>query len=161
MGYAQKKGRGSRVKFGDEYWADVRPLNAVGKQEAQRILYGDIEAKEGPQIISVGKLDTAKASLSILTRGIVDWNVDGPDGMVLPITEETVDILNTADQEAALVAILASDPEFLSVFRLSVTATAMAEPPTAPLAPEVFPEGSQPSSPETMPSEADSTPVHA
>jgi hypothetical protein len=153
-GYAQKRGGQGRVELGDGYWVEVKPLNLIGVQEVRRLLYGDIEAKEGVQQIRISQMDVANAMRRALVEGIKGWNLDDFEGAKLFVTFETVADLAVDDQRAILKKILGSITEFNAVFGLNETATVVtgvATPPTVPEAPpldsEAFPEGSPPTSP--------------
>lgn len=149
MGYAQRRGGQGRIELGDGYWVDVKPLDLIAIQEVRRLLYGDIEAKEGTQTIRIAQMDVATAMRRALVDGIKAWNLDDEAEQRLFVTFETVAVLGAEDQRQALRKILAGTTEFDAVFGLNMTATVTAEGEAAPasdeappLDTEAFPEGS-------------------
>jgi len=89
MAYAQRTTK--KVYLTDpKYWIEIYTSG---------LRYGDVK-----NFAAISEDETAKADLTLKSL-IASWNLDGEDNHILPLTQENIDLLSSADATLVLNAI--------------------------------------------------------
>lgn len=83
--FSQPKVERLTLPSNPEYWVDIK----------MKLTYG--ESKKFIQASTDGSLDAEVAADVFLQQVITEWNLDGEDGQVLPITPENLAMLDAKD----------------------------------------------------------------
>lgn len=116
MGYASKvRAITERVELSNGYSANIGLLSKQDNDACRAALLGGskttgkYEAEDNkPGRTTVDQsLDDAAYVRALLARGIKSWDLDDDNGQILPVNEQTVEILSGPDSDALVKAIKA------------------------------------------------------
>lgn len=79
-----------------DYWVDMKKRAAYGDSLAAQSAMVKIETNGNGQA-KVSEPDSAASVRTLVARLIVDWNLDDEQGQKLPITPETIELLDSRD----------------------------------------------------------------
>jgi hypothetical protein len=80
-----------------EFWVEMKRRASYGDQLAAQAAVVKIETNAVGQTVTEQSLDTSAYVRTLVAKLIVDWNLDDESGQKLPITPESVDMLEPRD----------------------------------------------------------------
>lgn len=74
------------------YWVELKRESTFDDDIAiqKAILRFDVQASEPEGASMTGDVDVGSSSLAYILRLLVAWNLDGPDGEIVPVSEQWV-----------------------------------------------------------------------
>lgn len=101
MAYHKHANRRYPLPSDSDYWVELRRLSLLDAQAINRDYLGNVKLAIGGATPEVAMRDMngEAAILAILRAVVLRWNIDGPDGESLPISDASLKDLEPEDLE--------------------------------------------------------------